>query len=258
MDFENFIKLILAGGSLTLGAFLTAVRSQLNSSKKRSSLHIIFYIVSGIVISSTLICVYKNWNDLNTFGIIVLILADLSSIALIWFTKKYLAGKNHYTTKSLNPIVNKFTANADKNNIKLLAGDINFFGNTPLEMNSNSQYNCLLETSFRRIQILCFEPQNNIEKIRYGKILSDLNGVEFKYYHPQEADLLIRGRMKTLNNVTHLLIYNKISSGIYEALETDTANSNGALYNHTWNLLWRVSKEPTQAQLSEYRQLYSN
>ncbi|QLH45350.1 MAG: hypothetical protein HWD58_06895 [Bacteroidota bacterium] len=126
--------------------------------------------------------------------------------------EKNLIGNFQYKTSQLDPVVNKFTSNADKNNIKLLAGDINFFGNSPSEMESNAQYNALRKEGFREIQILCWKPITNDSKIRYGKIQNDLTNVEFRYYNPPKADLKIRGRLKTLNNVTHLLMYNKIAS----------------------------------------------
>lgn len=182
----------------------------------------------------------------------------VSSVLLFLFTLKNLAGKHQYKTAELDPIVNKFTENADKKNIKLLAGDINFFGNYPQDMDQNSQYNCLRKERFKEIQILCTEPKTNEEKVRYGKIISDFNTVELRYYFPPHADLLIRGRLKTLNNVTHLLIYNKIKSGVYEALESDTANKSGVMYNYIWDLIWSLAKSPSSEELNEYVNLYRN
>ena len=107
-------------------------------------------------------------------------------------------------------------------------------------------------------EILCIKPIKTEEKIRYGKILNDLPQVRFKYYNPPKADLNLRGRLKTLNNVTHLLMYNKIQSGIYEAVATDTANHSGALYNHIWNLIWDLAIEPTEQEINEYKLLFRN
>ncbi len=259
MTYDNLLKLLLAGASLCLGAYLAAIRSRISSLKIRNSLHYSFYVVSFLIFTSSLVTIFLQWNKLiepDWFGIIVLVAALTSSILLFLFTKRSIVGKHQYKTKELDPIVNAFTENADKKNIKLLAGDINFFGNYPKDMEENSQYKCLKKESFREIQILCIEPTTNEGKTRYGKIISDLPGVELKYYNPPQADLLIRGRLKTLNNVTHLLIYKKIESGIYEALELDTANSSGALYNYIWNLIWELAKSPSQEQLREYINLY--
>jgi len=265
MNLDDTIKILLAGSSLCLGAYLTAMRAKITSSKIKNNLHFVFYIVTGLFFILAIISLMFYWNNLffennqlkpNYFDLVVISACILSSILLFIFTNKNLVGKYQYKTSELDPIVNKFTKNADKDNIRLLAGDINFFGNSSSEMDSNVQYKCLKEESFRVIQILCWRPKNNNEKIRYGKIINDFPQVQIKYYKPLKADLKIRGRLKTLNNVTHLLIYNKIQSGIYEALETDTANANGAMYNHLWDLIWESAEDATQEELQEYGKLF--
>lgn len=267
MSLDNVTKILLAGASLCLGAYLTALRAKINSTKLKNKMHYAFYAITVVFFLGALATLFFSWENLfyekgifkpNWFAIIVIIMCIVATILLFHFTFKNLAGKYQYKTSELDPIVNKFTENADKKNIKLLAGDINFFGNYPKEMEEHSQYKCLRKEGFRQIQILCTEPKTNEEKIRYGKIISDFNTVELKYYFPPQADLLIRGRLKTLNNVIHLLIYNKIRSGVYEALELDTANSSGVMYNYIWNLIWELAKSPTQEQLNEYVSLYRN
>lgn len=249
---------------MTLGAFLTAVRARLTSIKYKNRLHLVFYILSGIVALSVIVgsisfydMIFFQKNGKNWTAIIILILAFISSFLLIYFTRRYLVGKYQYKTSELDPIVNKFTENADKANIRLLAGDLNLFGKTPHDMDNNSQYKSLKNCNFRSVQILCFKPKYNVEKIRYGKLISDMP-VELRYYHPPQADLNVRGRMKTLNNVTYLLIYNKIRSELYEALELDTANANGALYNHIWNLIWQLAEPVSKDDLDQYVELYRN
>lgn len=266
MNLDDVTKILIAGSSLCLGAYLTAMRAKITSGKIKNKLHYVFYIVTGLFFASAVISLISYWHDLffkkelllnpNYFALLVITACIGSSILLFFFTKKNLVGKSQYKTSELDPIVNKFTKNADKDNIKLLAGDINFFGNSPKEMDSNPQYSCLKEEAFRVIQILCWRPKDNNEKIRYGKIINDLPQVQIKYYKPLKADLKIRGRLKTLNNVTHLLIYNKVQSGIYEALETDTANSSGAMYNHLWDLIWESADGATENELQEYSNLF--
>lgn len=265
MTLDNALKLLLAGASLCLGSYLTALRAKITSNKVKSKLHYAFYAVTGIFFVSAITSIFYYWNDLffkdkiikpNYFGLITIVCCIVATIILFLFTKKNLIGKYQYKTSELDPIVNKFTKNADKDNIRLLAGDINFFGNSPKEMDSNSQYSCLKEEAFREIQILCWKPKDTNEKIRYGKIINDFPQVKIKYYKPPKADLKIRGRLKTLNNVTHLLIYNKVQSGIYEALETDTANSSGAMYNHLWDLIWNSAEDATKDELQEYSDLF--
>jgi len=267
MSLDTLTKILIAGASLCLGAYLTALRAKINSTKVKNRLHWAFYGVCIIVFLTALATLVFCWTDLTSdpetqkirilwLEIAIIIICMISSFLLFLFTKRNLVGKHHYTIAELNPIVNNFTINADKKNIKLLAGDINFFGNSPHEMENNSQYTCLRGENFKNIQILCTPPKTTEEKIRYGKILNDLPQVELKYYRPPHADLMIRGRMKTLNNVPNLLIYNKVSSGVYEAIETNMGNSDGALYNHIWGLIWNLAEEPSGDQINEYKQLF--
>lgn len=265
MILDNTLKILLAGASLCLGSYLTALRAKITSNKIKNKLHYAFYIVIGLFFASAIISTFYYWNDLffekdtfkpNYFALITIAVCIAATVVLFLFTRKNLIGKHQYKTSELDPVVNQFTKNADKDNIRLLAGDINFFGNSPADMEINSQYDCLKKERFREIQILCWRPKNNDEKIRYGKIINDMPQVKIKYYKPPKADLKIRGRLKTLNNVTHLLIYNKIQSGIYEALEIDTANSSGAMYNHLWDLIWNSAEEPSNEELQEYSNLY--
>lgn len=266
MILDNSIKILLVGASLCLGSYLTALRSKITNTKVKNNLHYAFYGVSGFFFIASVMALICYWDEIflfedkifkpDWFSILTLLICIAASILLFVFTSKNLVGKSQFKTSELDPIVNKFTKNADKDNIQLLAGDINFFGNSFLEMDNNSQYTCLKAEGFREIQILCLRPQNTQQKSRYGKIINDLPQVKLRYYNPPKADLRIRGRLKTFNNVTHLLIYNKIQSGIYEALETDTANSSGALYNHLWNLIWELALEPSAVDLQEYKSLF--
>jgi hypothetical protein len=232
MELESLLKLLLAGSSLIAGAYLTALRAKLANTKQKNLLHISFYIVSGIVITGAIVTVIFYTADIfkpNWFALIVLSLSFIFSIALISVTYKFLAGKYQFTVKELNPVVNEFSRNADKGNIKLLAGNLDFFGKTEIEIDHHPQYICLKEEGFRQIQILCTEPVSMDDKMRYGKIITDFPTVQLRYYKPPYADLKVRGRIKTINNVTRLLIYSKVTPGRYQALELNTAETDGAL-----------------------------
>lgn len=260
MELDTSIRLLTISGSASLGAYLAAVRGKMNSTKEKNKFHYIFYFFSGLVFFSALVACFVYYHELlqpNWFSIVVILVSLVFSALLALFTKKHLTGKTHFTTAELDPIINKFTEHADIQNIRLLAGDLNFFGNTPLEMDQNSQYVCLKKMAFRSIEILCFKPQNVMERIRYGKILQELN-VVLKYYQPSQADLNIRGRLKTVNDVTHLLIYNKVKPKIYEALELDTADRHGALYDHTWKLIWRIAEAMHEEEINNYKSSYLN
>ena len=197
----------------------------------------------------------KSLNFEDFFGLSLLL---ISSICLFIFTKKFLDKKSIYRTSELDPIINNFTDLSDHNEMKLFGGDLNFFGNVPSEMDQNDQYNHLKSLCFRKLLILCEEPANNLTKIRYGKILQEMNGVELRFYNPDEADLQIRGRLKTLQGAERLLIYSKVDSGLYQTIETDTANSNGALYSNIWRLIWLLAKKPTTKQIEEFLRLFNN
>lgn len=80
---------------------------------------------------------------------------------------------------------------------------------------------------------------------------------DLRFYKPDRADLKVRGRIIQLQGVDKLLMYSRIESGIYQAIETDTSNSNGALYNNIWQLIWSLADKPTQAQLDLYKGLFS-
>lgn len=258
-SFDNFLKVLLAGSSLTAGAYLTALRAKLANTKKKNWLHLSFYITATLLLFGALIFSLTHWDKIkepNWFAIIVLISAIVFSVALIWVTKKFLAGKYQYTISELNPVVNAFSSNADKHNIKLLAGNLDFFGKSVGEIDQHPQFLCLKAEGFQQIQILCTKPVSNEDKLRYGKIITDLPAIQLRYYKPVEADLKVRGRIKTLNNVTRLLIYTKVSPGRYEALELNTAENDGALYTHLWNLIWELAESPTEDQLKEYRRFY--
>ena len=183
MKFDDFNRILLSAAFLLLGAFLTAVRAKLVATKQKNNLHLIFYTVSIVLSISAIIGTFVYRHSLfltvgsadnkeiepNWIGIITILFALTSSILLFRFTKKHLAGKFHYNANELAPKVNEFTKNSDKKNIRLLAGDLNFFGNAPSDMDKDAQYTCLKNENFRLIQILCFRPIDNTQKIRYGK-----------------------------------------------------------------------------------------
>jgi hypothetical protein len=185
-----------------------------------------------------------------------LIFAIVSGLLLISITKKKLYAKRIFKTSELDPIVNSFTGKADRKEIKLFGGDLNFFGNSKKEMDMNSQYNFLKGLDFKRVLILCELPMNNEEKFRYGKILHDMPNTEFRFYNPAEADLKVRGRIIEVQGVTKLLMYNKIRSKTYKTIETDRANEKGELYHNIWGLVWSLANIPTEENLKSYRNLY--
>ena len=163
MTLDNLLKIFLAGASLCLGAYLAALRSKISSDKLKNRLHYGFYAICIIFFAGAALTIIFCWSNVfykngqfqpNLFAIIVLVFCIASTLILFFYTKKNLIGKYQYNLKELDPIVNNFTSNADKNNIKLLAGDVNFFGNSPQDMDNNSQYSCLKQERFRQIGLM--------------------------------------------------------------------------------------------------------
>ena len=257
METSELTNIIISFATISLGAFLGALGNKLVTHNSQTNWKWGFYLLS--IISLILVFVYPfladSLNFGDYFGLSILI---ISSICLFIFTKRFLDKKSIYKTLELDPIINKFTDLSDHNEIKLFGGDLNFFGNTTSEMDNNNQYNHLKSICFRKLLILCEEPADTLTKIRYGKILHEMRGVELKFYNPDEADLRIRGRLKTLQGAERLLIYSKVDSGLYKTIETDTANSNGALYSNIWRLIWSLAKKPSSERIEEFKSLFNN
>jgi len=123
MQFDEYLKLLTPGGFLLLGAFLTAVRGKMSSAKQKNTLHVIFYVMSGIVTLAAVIGAIVFWKDMfpaeknekpKVVGLIIMIIAFASGILLSWFTYRYKTGTRQYRGKQLDKIVNKFTSDADK------------------------------------------------------------------------------------------------------------------------------------------------
>ena len=254
---DNFIKIILTCGSVSLGALLGVLRSKIFASKENNKLHYCFYTFSILTALGCVIVAIKYWAKADSFSIGILIATFLLSIVLWLATNKFLFFKNIFKTTELDPIVNKFTSNADKNDIKLFGGDLNFLGNSPSEIDNNKQYSHLKSLSFKKVSILCETPHTQIQKIRYGKILYEMPYAELRFYEPEIADLKVRGRIIQVQGVTKLLMYTKIKSGIYQSLETDTANSNGALYNNIWELAWSLALKTNEQDIKGFISLYN-
>ncbi len=235
-------QILLVITTISLGTFLGALGNKLVTHDSQTRWKWAFYVLGilSLLFGMIYLALAKSLVVVDYISLIFLFVAG---ILLIVFTKKFLDKKFVYKTSELDPIVNSFTSLADTTEIKLFGGDLNFFGNSPSDMDRNSQYNHLKSIAFKKVSILCETPIDISTKVRYGKILHDLSTAELRFYNPDEADLRIRGRLKTLQGVEKLLIYSKIESNKYLTIETDTANSNGALYNNIWKLVWSLANK---------------
>lgn len=236
----------------SLGTVLGAILNKIFTSKDRNSLYWIFYLFA---IFSLIFLLYtgiaSKGEAITGFWYLTLV----SSTALLLVTKFMLKTKNIYKTSELDPVVNNFTGKADKAFINLLCGDMNFFGTTPNQMDNNSQYKFLKTADFKQINVLCFPPTDNSTRIRYGKILSDIPQVTLRYYQPTEANLYLRGRITRFQGGDKLLMYFKISAKTYQAIETDTSNSHGALYKNIWDLIWQLALKPPESEMQSFVKL---
>jgi hypothetical protein len=260
MEIREVTTILYSGASITAGAFLGALRSKLFASKTENKFHYVFYVVGGLTVVSSVVFpfLYPNYffTPFNIVSFVGLLLALIFGIALLYFTYNYLITKSIYKIAELAPIINEFSKQADKDEIRLFGGDLNFFGNTPQEMELNIQYSFLKSQAYSKVSILCEVPNDSIKKIRYGKIYNDIPNAELKFYKPQEADLKVRGRIIKVQGSTKLLMYTKHSPGRYQTLETDTSNSNGALYENIWGLTWSMAYKPEELEVAEFKGLY--
>jgi hypothetical protein len=238
--------------SVSIGSFFGVLGNKLIAVNYKTNWKWGFYLlaIASFVAGIYNITLLDSVSKLIDYFIMILLL--ISGIGIFIFTKVFLDKKYVFKTLELHSVINNFTEDADRSDIKLFGGDLNFLGNTPSEMDQNVQYIFLKSSNFRKILILCEEPPNSATMIRYGKILNDLPEVEFRFYNPKDADLRLRGRMKKIQGVEKLLIFFKIGSCKYQVIETDTANSNGALYNNIWSLIWSLAKKLETTQKTEY------
>lgn len=258
MKSSEIISLLLTILPLSVGSFLGILANKLNSVKGKTKGPWLFYVLGALVILSTVILPLLNTENFNPLLIILLIASLASGFILIYITRSVLDRKNIYKTQQLDPIINTFTENADKNDIKLFGGDLNFLGDTIQQINGNSQYACLRKRGFDKIYILCEKPVITTQKIRYGKIISDIPAVELKFYNPRQADLKVRGRICSVQGVDKLLMYFKIEPKVYQAIETDTSDSNGALYKNIWELVWSLAETPDETLIRDCNALYNS
>jgi hypothetical protein len=257
MSQSEIITLFLALSLCSLGVFLGTIGNKIVTVKYTTNWKWSFYIFSGLSIIGSIIFSCMFFLEIVFINFFISGVLLISGMGLFVFTYKYLDRRYIYKTTELDPIINKFTEESDKNEIKLFGGDLNFFGNAPSDLDKNSQYNFLKASNFKRTLILCEEPRDSLTKIRYGKLLHELKGVELRFYNPDTADLRIRGRMKETQGVVKLLIYSKVTNtSKYQTIETDTANSDGALYKNIWNLIWSLANKIDTSQQTEYIRLF--
>ncbi len=253
------IDILVSLASIAMGGFFGILGNKLINTREKSNWKWAYYLFGGLVILFALGCIgANNVHDPHYKAtIIIAILSIISGGLIIIGTKKLLLAKNIYSIPELNPIINEFTNIADRSEIKLFGGDLNFFGNSTSDIDRNIQYNHLKALRFSKVLILCEEPNSPETRIRYGKILAEIPHTSLGFYNPRLADLRVRGRLIRVDGSTKLLMYTKDKPGYYKAIETDTGNSNGALYNNIWELVWSLSYKPTAEENDSMIKMFS-
>ncbi|HRO71555.1 MAG TPA: hypothetical protein PK951_14290, partial [Chitinophagaceae bacterium] len=245
--------------SIALGAFLGVIGNKLIVVRENNRWKWAYYVFGILVTLFGAVEIIREWNAIKEgrlLSIGIIVFALVAGILVLFSTRKLLDVKNVYSIPELDPVINKFTRLGDRNEIKLFGGDLNFFGNSSAEIDSNKQYSELRARQFAKVLILCEARKSADTRLRYGKLLTDIANVELRFYRPDKADLRVRGRLIKVNGLDKLLMYTKVKPGYYQAIETDTADSNGALYNNIWELVWSMAEAPTQDQCAQFIKLY--
>jgi hypothetical protein len=217
----------------------------------------LFYGLGVVSLGISLWDTFKNGNLYVTYTGI--------GVSVVFFPILYFMThpRERFSTKQLNPKIIKFTSDADDELLRLFFGDINCFGELPGNIDLNPQYNQLKQLQFRKLQILCERPQRPEQKTRYGKVLTDFQGVQMKHYNGTTArDVGIRGRIKKFGqaNVDKIQLYKVIRENgnkFWEAVEHDVNHSDCTLYVKLWELLWDNADPAAAADITEWKRLYS-
>jgi hypothetical protein len=93
MSFDNFIKILLAASSISLGAILGILRSKIFAAKSSNALYYVFYGFAALVLLSALLSMAIFYQYIfvtpDVFGISILIIAVLSSIGLFFIQTSF-------------------------------------------------------------------------------------------------------------------------------------------------------------------------
>lgn len=257
MEYFHLNSALLTLISIAFGGLLGALGSRLT--QEHNSWIWGFYIIGLIPMVVPIFLVIQFWDTINGTDLTLVVSSIVAGAFLIYYSYRHISAKNIFKTEELHPIINKHTETADKRLIRLFGGDLDFFGKYPIDMDKNSQYVTLKNAGFKRIEIICEDPSqiDKPSKIRYGKVLSDLPNVRLKFYHPKKADLKVRGRIIEISGVSKLVMFEKLEPKKYKAIQTDTGNSTGVLYQNIWDLVWSLATKTTEEQLSELKMAFT-
>src|SRR5688572_11434646 len=124
---------ILAGVAfIAFGAFFGVIANRLIAVREKSAWKSAYYLLGILLIVFALILLVVKFRVISELGWFAVIFSIVSGSLIVFATRKLLDVSDVYSIAKLNPIINKFTRLADRTEIKLFGGDLNFFGNSIL------------------------------------------------------------------------------------------------------------------------------
>lgn len=223
---------------------------------------LLFYSLGGLICLYSLYLIFSNWNLPDNSKISNGFLGIFISILYIVAVYYILNQKEKlYTPFELDPFIRKFTENSKVDTLKMIAGDLNFFGDNLDEMNNNEQFKQLTKLGFNKVQILCKKPNlNSLQSIqRYGKVLFDIENVELRFYTDTVQDIKLRGRFaKYSPSVDAMSIYERINATHYRVIESNINNYDCALFIRIFKLTWANAEIPSQNDINDWVNQYKS
>lgn len=219
----------------------------------------ILYVLGLILLFWGIYALYIDNEKYKILGCVAIIISLIHIIGSYYLLNLF---DEIIKTSKLVPRVIEFTENAKSDEIRLWGGDLNFFGNSVLEMEKNEQYNQLKNKRFEKILILCKRPRNNESKKCYGKILNEFTEVvEFKFYNEiNSPDLHIRGRIKRKYSpdIFVALVYERVNSNSYKTIEEDiTKEGCNMIYVKIWEMSWKHADNLTDTEKHDLLNIFS-
>jgi len=219
----------------------------------------LFYVFCLLAI---VVGIYQLFQDVTSLAGWIVVSVGIVALFVAFLIHK---NTNIIETKKIIPKVIKFTDDAKSDEICLLGGDLNFFGDDIANMDNDKQYKQLKEKDFDKLLILCKKPKqtDNILIQRYGKILKDFsNKVEIRFYNEKSKDAHIRGRIKwkLSPHIQQALIYERIQKNQYRIKEEDIVCENaniGNPYVLIWDLLWENAEKLSDAEKDHWMSMNS-
>jgi hypothetical protein len=233
-----------------------------NKSTNFHWLSIGFYLLGVCIGVFCIYMIFSSWKVPDTpnikNGFIGIFISILYLVAVYFLLNQK---EKLYTPFQLDPFIRKFTDNSKVDTLKMFAGDLNFLGDNPTEMDNNEQFKQLTKLGFNKVQILCKKPDlSSPDSIkRYGKVLSDIKNVELRFYTETVQDLKLRGRFaKYAPSVDAMSIYERINATHYRVIESNINNYDCGLFIRIFKMTWANAEIPNNTDISSWIAQYKS